>query len=482
MNFGYLTVVVVYFIVVLIIGVWGAKKASYDSYTVADRDVSLPLSVGTFFATYISSATVIGFVGYTSLSGSSIFPTYFWGFALGWLALTLIAGRMRRLRLRSVPSLFEARFGGSALRVFSAIVTVVAFSFSVMTQLVAGSLVLSSVIGISQIFSVILLAIVLIVYTVLGGLVSVVRTDFIQGGLILLAVIAAFAVALNQHGTSAFNVPENLQSMLQGSTPTTADMIALILVAFGGVAAQPYYLHRFFSARNVATARQMIGVGALCAGVVYFMIAILGIVMPRAVGPENLGDSAIIQFGLQNGGLLGSLIVVGIICAVQSTVDSALHLVGVNFTNDVVGVARPSMTDQAKHTTARVVTAVAGVLCTIGAVVFIVADAGFITILLNIWLGTLSSALLVPLYSSVLFKWVSRLGAILSSVGGFLAYFIALAAAELGLVELPFHQIYFGLGISVLGLIIGSLVSRADPNAEIMTRFFSKEGLQHAER
>lgn len=474
MNLGYLTVIVVYFIIVLLIGVWGAKKGSYDSYTVADRDVSLPLSVGTFFATYISSATVIGFVGYTSLSGASIFPTYFWGFALGWLALCLIAGRMRRLGLRSVPSYFEARFGGTSLRVFSALVTVVAFSFSVMTQLVAGSLVLSVVIGIDQIVGVILLAVVLIIYTVLGGLVSVVRTDLIQGCLIVVAVATAFVVALAQNGTAAFDVPENLQTMLQGSTPTTADMIALVLVAFGGVAAQPYYLHRFFSARNEATARQMVGIGALLAGLVYFMIAVLGIVMPRSVGTEYLGDSAIIRFGLQNGGFLGALILIGIICAVQSTVDSALHLVGVNFTNDVVGVARPAMTDEAKHTLARVTTAVVGVLCTTGAVVFIVADAGFITILLNIWLGTLSSALLVPLYSSIFLRWVSRLGALLSSVGGFLGFFVALSAIEIGNATLPFHQIYFGLGLSVLGLIVGSLVQRADPDDEVVARFFTK--------
>lgn len=482
MHLGYLSVIVGYFAVVLMIGVWGAKKGSYDSYTVADRDVGLPLSVGTFFATYISSATVIGFVGYTSLSGASIFPTYFWGFALGWLALSMIAGRMRRLGLRSVPSYFEARFGGTALRVFSALVTVVAFSFSVMTQLVAGSLVLATVIGISQVVGVVLLAAVLITYTVLGGLVSVVRTDLIQAGLILLAVVVAFSVALYQNGTASFNVPENLQSMLQGSTPTTADMVALVLVAFGGVAAQPYYLHRFFSARDAATARQMVGIGALVAGVVYFMIAVLGIVMPRSVGADDLGDSAIIEFGLQNSGFLGALILIGIICAVQSTVDSALHLVGVNFTNDVVGVAKPSMTDEAKHTLARLVTAVVGVLCTAGAVIFIVADAGFITVLLNIWLGTLSSALLVPLYSSIFLRWVSRLGAILSSVGGFLAYFIALSIVELGVAELPFHQIYFGLGLSVLGLLVGSVVARANPDDEVVARFFAKEEVRSGGR
>lgn len=481
MHTGYLTVIVVYFVIVLLIGVWGARRASYDSYTVADRNVNLPFSVGTFFATYISSATVIGFVGYTSMYGASIFPTYFWGFALGWLALTLIAGRMRRLRLRSVPSFFEARFGGTSLRLFSAVVTVVAFAFSVMTQLVAGSLVLSIVIGIDQTVAVILLSSVLIIYTVLGGLVSVVRTDFIQAGLITLAVAAAFTVALTQHGTSAFDIPSNMESMLQGSTPSVADMVALVIVGFGGVAAQPYYLHRFFSTRNVATARYMVGVGALVAGLVYFLIAILGVIMPASIESGYLGDSAIIQFGLQSGGFLGALLLVGIICAVQSTVDSALHLVGVNTTNDIVGVAKPSLSDRQKHTIARAVTAVLGIICTVGAIMFIVTEAGFITVLLDIWLGTLSSALLIPLYFSALFKWVSKLGALLSSVGGFFGYFVPLSAVQLGLLELPFHQIYLGFGISVVGIIVGSLISRADPSDAVRARFFGEERAPHAQ-
>src|SRR5690625_616642 len=165
MHIGYLTAISLYFAIVLLIGVWGAKKSSYESYAVANRGVNLQLSVGTFFATYISSATVMCYVGYTALNGACIFPTYFWGFALGWLALTLIAGRMRMLRLRSVPSFFEARFGGHFLRVFAAIVTVTAFAFSVMTQLVAGSVVISSVVGIDQVVALVLLAVVLIVYT-----------------------------------------------------------------------------------------------------------------------------------------------------------------------------------------------------------------------------------------------------------------------------------------------------------------------------
>lgn len=165
MNYGYLTVFIVYLLVVLAIGVWGWKRESYDGYVVAERNVGLPLSVGTFFATYISSATVVGFVGYTTINGAAIFPTYFWGFALGWITLTIAAARMRRLGIRTVPSLFEARHKSTGLRAFSAAVIVVAFAFSVMTQLVAGSIVLNVVIGIPQVTGLILLAVVLTVST-----------------------------------------------------------------------------------------------------------------------------------------------------------------------------------------------------------------------------------------------------------------------------------------------------------------------------
>src|SRR5699024_12573056 len=98
--------------------------------------------------------------------------------------------------------------------------------------------------------------------------------------------------------------------------------------------------------------------------------------------------------------------------------------------------------------------------------------------LLDIWLGTLSSALLIPLYFSAVFKLVSKLGALVSSVGGFLGYFVPLLANELGLLELPFHHIYLGFGSSILGIIIGSLISRANPSDAVRARFFGEKETQ----
>lgn len=480
MNYGYLTVFIVYLVIVLGIGVWGWKRESYEGYIVAERSVGLPLSVGTFFATYISSATVVGFVGYTTLNGAAIFPTYFWGFALGWITLTFAAARMRRLRLRTVPSLFEARHNSPGLRAFSAAVIVVAFVFSVMTQLVAGSIVLHVVVGIPQVTGLILLAVVLTIYTVMGGLVSVIRTDFLQGALILVGVLSALGVVIARVGTDIASVPAGQESIFQGSTPSTVDVVAFLLIAWGGVAAQPYYLHRFFATKDSYTARQMIGVGAVLATIVYLAILFIGMALPRLLPQSDLGDSAIVEFGLSEGGVLGSLLLVGIICAVQSTVDSALHLAGVYATEDIVARFRPSMTERARLSLARTLTAVLGVVCLGGAIYFVVGGGDFIVTLLNIWLGTLSSALLVPLYGSLLWRRATAAGAICSSVGGFLGYFVTLTLVEYADVQVPGNPIFYGFGISLVALIGVSLLTAPNADPEVERRFFGRQLAEEA--
>lgn len=475
MSYGYLAVFLVYLVVVLGVGVWGFRRESYDGYTVADRKVGLPLSVGTFFATYISSATVVGFVGYTTLNGAAIFPTYFWGFALGWITLTLAAAKMRGLGLRTVPSLFEVRHRSKSLRGISALVIVVAFAFSVMTQLVAGSIVLHVVVGIPQVAGLVLLALVLITYTVMGGLIAVVRTDFLQGGLILLGVLAALVALAWRLGDDLLRIEPAQADLFAGSIGSTTDVVAFVLIAWGGVAAQPYYLHRFFATKNTVTARQMVGIGALIAAIVYIAIMLIGMALPKILPADQLGDSAIVHYGLSEGGILGSLLLVGIICAVQSTVDSALHLAGVYTTEDILVRFRPTMTETTRLRLARIVTAALGIVCMAGAIYFIVSGGSFIVTLLNIWLGTLSSALLIPLYASLLWRRATPLGTLCSSAGGFVGYFVSLTLLEFADVEVPGHPIFYGFGISLIAMVVVSLVTTPVTDPEVNRRFFGKE-------
>jgi hypothetical protein len=60
----------------------------------------------------------------------------------------------------------------------------------------------------------------------------------------------------------------------------------------------------------------MVGLGALLATIVYIAIMLIGMGLPKILPEDQLGDSAIVYYGLSEGGALGSLLLVGIICAV----------------------------------------------------------------------------------------------------------------------------------------------------------------------
>lgn len=448
----YLLVLLVYFGIILAIGTV-RRKQGYGAYLVAERRLTRPFAVGTFLATFLSSATVIGFVGYTTLYGVAVFPTYFWGFGLAWITLVLIAGRMRRLKLSTVPELFQARFQSTNARSLAAVFIVVSFVFSVMTQLVAGSIVIEAIVGIPQVIALIAIAGILTVYTVLGGLTSVVKTDFVQSGLLSIAVLAGAVLVVSQLGWDVFRIDEHHARVFGGSVSSSWDMLAFLLIAWGGVSAQPYYLHRFYAAKDVATARQMIGLGAVLASVLFIAVTLIGLGLPKLIPEDKLGDAAMPFFAVQAGGILGALLLVGITCAIQSTVDSALHLAGVYLSEDIVARYRTNMTQRDRLAVARAATVVMGMLCTIGAVYFVVIGGGYVVTLLNLWLGTLSSALLIPMLAALFWRRATALGAMGGGIGGFVTYFGTALTQTVG-VDVTVNPIFVGLLTSLL-LVVG---------------------------
>jgi SSS family solute:Na+ symporter len=110
-----------------------------------------------------------------------------------------------------------------------------------------------------------------------------------------------------------------------------------------------------------------------------------------------------------------------------------------------------------------------------GAIYFIVSGGSFIVTLLNIWLGTLSSALLIPLYASLLWRRATPVGTLCSSAGGFAAYFVSLTLVECANVEVPGHPIFYGFGISLIAMVAGSLLTTPITDPEVNRRFFGRK-------
>ena len=170
MDYVLLAAFIVYSLFVLSVGVWGYRKESFAAYAVADRSMGTPLATGAFVATFLSVITVIGVSGYASRYGWSAAALTCYGYALGWILLVVAAKKMHRSGLTTVPEFLRTRYESIGLGVFSAVAIISLYSITLIVQLLGIAITLNMLIGFAMPLAILLVGVIFVTYTVLGGL------------------------------------------------------------------------------------------------------------------------------------------------------------------------------------------------------------------------------------------------------------------------------------------------------------------------
>jgi len=173
---------VAYLGLLVAIGVLTARWiTSSEEYIVAGRRLRLWLAFSTVAATWIGGGITIGLAG-KAYAGKAIGV---WGTAIGFgTTLILIglfyAGPLHRLRLYTLADFYSERFGGRWIGgLTAAIIMFVAYAFAVTAQVVAGSKLIHVVFGWDYNLAVVVTGLIVVFYTILGGLWAVSLTDFV---------------------------------------------------------------------------------------------------------------------------------------------------------------------------------------------------------------------------------------------------------------------------------------------------------------
>jgi len=231
MSSIYLSAFFFYSVFILGVGVWGYRRSSLSSFAVAERKMGVVLATGTFMATFISAVTVIGVSGYASRYGWSAAAFTCYGYALGWILLVTIAGRLHRTELNTVPEFLHRRFGSSALRIFAASIIILMYSIVLMVQLLAMGITLNTLAGLNTWIAILIVGTVFVTYTMLGGLAAVVRTDMVQCVLLGAGVLLGAAVVLlRTHGAVITHPPQHLAHFFGGNIHGAGDFVGWMLV------------------------------------------------------------------------------------------------------------------------------------------------------------------------------------------------------------------------------------------------------------
>ena len=178
-------IVVTYLGATLATGLYGRKfVGGIADFLVAGRELGTFLAVATLAATEIGTIT---FMYYAELGYKTSYASFVNGLIAGLVMIFLgrtgfIVKRLRAMRLMTVPEFFEVKFSRN-LRVFTGILVATGgiLNMGVFLKVEGTFLAIISGISLNHIKAVMTGILLLeLIYTVLGGMVSIVITDFIQ--------------------------------------------------------------------------------------------------------------------------------------------------------------------------------------------------------------------------------------------------------------------------------------------------------------
>ena len=273
------------------------------------------------------------------------------GTALNWI---IVAKRLRRFSEAAgdaitVPQYLSNRFKtkSKTLQVVCAIVFLVCFTVYVASAFVAGTSVFTSLFDIDETLAMFIFAAILIIYTFLGGYKAVCWTDFFQGLLMLVAVLAIPIIIVLTKDLD-FSVLENVVTSTGGtefsftrslfSAPATEIISGL---AWGlGYFGMPHILVRFMAIKKPSMVRKSAIVAIVWVVLALAAVAFIAVFGRILIGEELLADESQSMVFVELSRMIFPAAITGvllsaIIAASMSTADSQLLVASSSFTSDI---------------------------------------------------------------------------------------------------------------------------------------------------
>lgn len=340
------------------------KVKNFDDYVVAGRKQSSPFVFMSLMATVLGASATVGIAA----RAESIGFAAFWWLAVGaigfWFQAALLSKPVHDLDVRTLPEIAEKTVGKTGRKLVALIIAVswigiIAAQFAAVAGFIG--LVLGHDAGTQ---SVLITAVIVIVYTLLGGQLSVVRTDALQFGILTLGFFAA-AVYLFGGFSGAENAALQAAGNLTASSSTVnsaglatfgsfnllnekfgASDLAIMLFTIGGAYfLGPDVISRNLVAKDSSSACKAVVAGSFAILVFSVIIVLLGM-WAATYAPATAGSATNPLFRLASGVLplpLAALLSVGLLSALLSSADTCLINSAAIFGSDILNTRRISV-------------------------------------------------------------------------------------------------------------------------------------------
>ncbi|MFA5329608.1 MAG: sodium:solute symporter family protein [Prolixibacteraceae bacterium] len=267
------TILIIYALVLFLIGFYSFLKIKtpFDYFLAGKRTGVWQIS-GSLLATILGGSAILGTIG-LSESQSWASSWYILAASLGLFGLLPIVRKVSAQGKFTLPGLIGQYYGESARKVTSLIIPV-AWLGIVAAQIIAGAQILVSFFSLNYSSGVLLTGTIFIVYTFIGGQVSIMKTDLFQAFFILAGVVlTAILIPTKQLN----EVPAFRDSFPFNSGFSPFDLFILILTFSSTFVVGPDIYSRVFCAKDAKIAFRSVLVVALILVPFAFVLSYVGI-------------------------------------------------------------------------------------------------------------------------------------------------------------------------------------------------------------
>lgn len=488
---------VLYLCVMIGVGLISMKKTkSTEDYFLGGRGLNSWVAALSAQASDMSGWLLMGLPGSIYLAGTGkawIAIGLFIGTVLNWL---LISKRLRRYTIvannsLTLPEFFQNRFHDKKkiLLGISSVVIVIFFLVYTASALASGGKLFNTVFGLSYHKALLIGAAVILAYTFMGGFLAVCTTDFIQGTLMLIALLTVpiiayaaisgdFSGALAAHDVADSSTFTNL-FYANGEKCSTISIISDL--AWGlGYCGMPHILVRFMAVKSEKELKKSSAIAIIWVAISLAAACIIGVIgrgyltgTLNATTSENVFIKMIQQAFSGNFLLLliGGLFLCGILAAIMSTADSQLLVCASSASKDIYkNILKPDASDKKVLFISRVTVVVIAVLA---CVIAWNPDSSIMGLVSDAWAG-LGAAFGPLVVCSLFWKRTNLPGAIAGIVSGGLFVivwdYLPIVSGQTPYAATGIYSLLLGFFISLICIVIVSLLTKA-PSKEILDEF-----------
>lgn len=343
----YIIAIILYIVGLMAIGIYKSRTVkTQDDFMVAGRKTPTWLLVGTLVCTWIGSGSLFGGAGLAFREGFS----QLWMSAGAWVGIAIVyflAHRVRRISQYTISDILEKRYNAVA-RLFGTSAVIIAYLTIAGYQFRGGGRLLHILTGIDPLYGAAITCGVVILFTVVAGMVSIIAVDLFNGIVMTVGVLLAVPLALAAvGGTEAVAALPPDRFALFGNHDAFWAM-GVFFPTFFLLLGESSMYQKFFAAKDETAARKavvgmIIGViiieSALCG------LAVIGsskyIALAPFANPDGTLDKAttetiILQLARHDlPSIAGMLLMCAAVAIILSTANTFLMIPSTNIARDI---------------------------------------------------------------------------------------------------------------------------------------------------